>query len=107
MTAPKLTLRHTNSGCFDIMCQPDSHDSHNNLNCCGTMSPELVRGSEPVETCYTGRVSYHRRIDQHTTEERTYKATAPTHQQLLEKMQQVVDAYFADAPAAGSTGPGS
>ena len=107
MTAPKLTLRHNSQGCFDIQTTNDHRAQSDDVRTVGSMTPHLVKGSEPVEVAYKGHVTYHRRLDANTVEHRTYTATAPTAQALLEQMQAVVNQYFAPAPAAGSTGPGA
>ena len=90
MDAPKLRASHTSSGCFDLTSTgSDSHAT-------GHMQPFLVEGSEPAQVHYRGTVRYGKRVDPETTEERRTETTAQNHHDLLDKLQRVVNAYYAD-----------
>ena len=90
MDAPKLRASHTSSGCFDITSTNSKEVAS------GHMQPFLVEGSEPAQVHYKGSLRYGKPVDAETHEERRTETTAQNHHDLLDKLQRVVNAYYAD-----------
>ena len=94
MDAPKLHAVHTSSGCFDINSQPSGPWESSSPR--GSMKPYLVEGSEPVQVHYEGVLRYGKQVAKGVFEERRASLTAQNHNDLLDKFQALVNAYYAD-----------